>query len=105
MTQRRPGEPDDLPIIGSDGPSPSKKENKAVKPKKADAPVVPPPKQQPSVPQDLGWERRNNGVVVGSSGGGGSMVRNLDVEGSAARTAASAGAVAASIVAVVLNFY
>ncbi|KAJ2062487.1 hypothetical protein GGI17_002379 [Coemansia sp. S146] len=113
-SQRRAGEPEDMPIIGSDGPvisehkkAPAVKQKKAVEPAKQ-APAPPPPVQQQ---QD--WDYRNNGGVVmrGGSGGtgdkdsgvGNGMVRNMDVEGTAAtRAVINAGAVAVSLLAAVL---
>ncbi|KAJ2614937.1 hypothetical protein GGF44_005977, partial [Coemansia sp. RSA 1694] len=128
-SQRRAGEPEDMPIIGSDGPPlsegkkavPAKQKKGAAQidkqqpPPPAAAMPAPPPPPPPSVERD--WDYRNGGggvVVRGGSGGvvgdkdsgggmGNGMVRNMDVEGAAAaRAVVNAGAVAVSLLAAVL---
>lgn len=110
-SQRRAGEPEDMPIIGSDGPVISEhKKTPTVKQKKAVEPVKQAP--PPPVQQQRDWDYRNNGGVVmrGGSGGtgdkdsgvGNGMVRNMDVEGTATRAVVNAGAVAVSLLAAVL---
>ncbi|KAJ2867869.1 hypothetical protein GGH94_000537 [Coemansia aciculifera] len=113
-SQRRADEPEDMPIIGSDGPAISEhKKAPAVKQKKAVEPVKQAPAPPPPVQQQQDWDYRNNGGVVmrGGSGGtgdrdsgvGNGMVRNMDVEGTAAaRAVVNAGAVAVSLLATVL---
>ncbi|KAJ1798316.1 hypothetical protein LPJ59_002579 [Coemansia sp. RSA 2399] len=93
-SQKRPGEPDDLPIIGSDGPSfhDAKKTNK--KKESNDSPhkdSAPQKQQQPAVPPPMvregssGSGGRVNDMGPFSSGGGnnGGMIRNADIDGAA----------------------
>ncbi|KAJ2738519.1 hypothetical protein GGI20_006260 [Coemansia sp. BCRC 34301] len=114
-SQRRPGEPEDMPIIGSDGPPLSEAKKSVLSRQKKGAapaaPVVPPP---PPAGERQDWDYRNAGVVVRGGAGGGigdrdggggvgnGMVRNMDVEGAATRAIVNAGAVAASLLAIVL---
>ncbi|KAJ2025108.1 hypothetical protein IWW57_003496 [Coemansia sp. S610] len=99
-SQKRPGEPEDMPIIGSDGPVIKEVKKVASKPKVAAAAAAPPPAPAPPAPpMQQDWDYRNNQVMRGGDAG---MVHNSDVEGSATRTIVNAGAVAVSLLAAVL---
>ncbi|KAJ2908243.1 hypothetical protein GGI21_003082 [Coemansia aciculifera] len=106
-SQRRPGEPDDMPIIGSDGPpikadNSKKQQQKKAAPAAKQPPAPPPPPPPPAVDRQ-DWDYRNGADKNGGSGMGNGMVRNMDVEGAAStRAVVNAGAVAVSLLAAVL---
>ncbi|KAJ2855489.1 hypothetical protein GGI22_004119 [Coemansia erecta] len=97
-SQKRPGEPEDLPIIGSDGPSfhDAKKTNKkkestsdsthkdSATQKQQPAAAAPPP-LPPMVREGSGSGGRVNDLGPFSSGGGkdAGLVRNADIDGAA----------------------
>ncbi|KAJ2491137.1 hypothetical protein IWW37_002590 [Coemansia sp. RSA 2050] len=97
-SQKRPGEPEDMPIIGSDGPVIKEAKKAASSKPKIAAPAAPPPPPSPQVQQD--WDYRNNPVMRG--GGDTGMIHNTDVEGAATRAIINAGTVAVSLLATVL---
>ncbi|KAJ1807703.1 hypothetical protein LPJ56_004856 [Coemansia sp. RSA 2599] len=111
-SQKRPGEPEDMPIIGSDGPDEvPKKSGGAGDKKKAGAgekspgagpvaaPAPPRPAAAPRKPDDdddaVGARRGS-----GRGGGGGSVIRDADVDGAAGmRAAADIGSIAFALAA------
>ncbi|KAJ1721590.1 hypothetical protein LPJ53_003901 [Coemansia erecta] len=101
-SQRRKGEPEELPIIGSDGQGES--EQKPAK-KPAGKPQPQPQPQQPPQPPAGRRERPDDGGLRGGRGdrgdrgaGGGSVLRNFDIDGAPAQSAAQS--LAAAILAV-----
>ncbi|KAJ2072265.1 hypothetical protein GGI16_009031, partial [Coemansia sp. S142-1] len=81
-SQRRAGEPEDMPIIGSDGPVISEhKKAPVVKQKKVTEPVrqAPAPPPPPPHTQQQDWDYRNNGGVVMRGGSGGTGDKDTGV--------------------------
>ncbi|KAJ2786658.1 hypothetical protein GGI15_001332 [Coemansia interrupta] len=89
-SQKRKGEPEELPIIGSDGQGESE-------PKPARKPAGKQPQQpQQQPPPDVRRERPDEGELGrgrgdrgdrGGGGGGGSVLRNFDIDGAPAHSA------------------
>ncbi|KAJ2647165.1 hypothetical protein GGH99_007994 [Coemansia sp. RSA 1285] len=114
-SQKQPGEPEDLPIIGSDGPSFHDAKKQSKRPKKESppsqqqqqqqAPPPPPPPPPSARKDDFGMQpvagARGAGMAGGDSGNAG-LVRNMDIDGAIA--GARPGA-AAAVVAMVGAIY
>ncbi|KAI7835212.1 hypothetical protein BX661DRAFT_176309 [Kickxella alabastrina] len=113
-SQKRPGEPEDMPIIGSEGPTTEPKKNSVPQPPQANKKLQSPPPPPAAGPE--GPDRRgdrgasdDDGVIVkggvrGSRNSGGAvLVKDADIDGASGLQGMSVvGSIAAALAVAVL---